>query len=532
MQINSINQQPNFKQIRLSEAEMTKAKGRYQYMLKELENSSHNYKMFDIFESHLNKEVDLKQYKTGKERKYFSTILYIKFFEILDSTKTKNMSFESLINNLNNFIDKFNIKHSPETDYAKLQGYNVSSAKTTARHFREYLGLSKAEFLKMAQKTPFFQNTSLPYLRLQTDNLIKTLGFTEEECIEMYKKNPTAMIHSSYTMIARANTAMKALDIKKLEDLRAVLKNNPNLLTFDYLEDSIKNISKFLDTEEKNVKMMIKTQPYLATIKMEHFKNNFYAMKNHINVNRKKMVDIAIMAPTTVALPFETSKKKYEDISKTLGIQPETFYNKANSITALYRMTIPKLEKYIDFISTNFSYTREEAAKYIGKHLNILSYKYNNIIERSENNYEILNKKLDIDYDTFIYMLEENPWIMGHKEDFITKQIEDVKNYFNINKDAQKRMFENNPQLITYSIENFDRDITDASEYFKIDKEEYKQMCIIEPLLATRPIKHHISDIPENAKIMGMTEKEFIEFGKKHPEFLAYDPEQIAELIE
>ena len=93
-------------------------------------------------------------------------------------------------------------------------------------------------------------------------------------------------------------------------------------------------------------------------------------------------------------------------------------------------------------------------------------------------------------------------------------------------------MFENNPQLITYSIENFERDITDASEYFNIDKEEYKQMCVIEPLLATRPIKHHISDIPENAKIMNMTEKEFIELGKKHPEYLAYDSERIAELIE
>ena len=53
MQINSINQQPNFKQIRLSETEMIKAKDRYQYMLKELKNPFHNNKMFDIFEQHL-----------------------------------------------------------------------------------------------------------------------------------------------------------------------------------------------------------------------------------------------------------------------------------------------------------------------------------------------------------------------------------------------------------------------------------------------------------------------------------------------
>ena len=395
-----------------------------------------------------------------------------------------------------------------------------------------YLDMSKDEFLKLAQKYPFFSNTSGTYLKLISNSLSENLGFTEEECIEMYKKNPLSMIHSSNWLVERANQTMKTLDIKKLEDLRSVLINNPNLLTFDYLKDSIKNISEFLNTEEKNVKMMIKTQPYIATMKMEHFKENFYAMKDLVKVNRDKMVEISIMAPVTVAIPFELNKKKYEDISKTVGILPETFYNKAKSITALYRMTIPKLEKYIDFISTNFSYTREEAAKYIGKHLNILSYKYNNIIDRCENNYKILNQKLDIDYDTFVYMLEENPWILGHKEDYINKQIKDIKDYFNVDKETQRRMYENNPQLVTYSFEEFDRDITEASKYFKIDKEEYKQMCVIEPLLATRPIKHHISDIPENAKIMNMTEKEFIEFGKKHPEYLAYDPEQIAELIE
>lgn len=530
MQINSTNQQPNFKQIKLSEAELKKAQSRYKNVLSEIENTKNNFKIFDIFEHHLNNEVELKQYKTGKERKYFSTFLYVKFFEILDSTKTKNLPFESFIDNLNNYINKFFIKKTPETDYYKLQGYNVTSAKNAACNFCEYLNMSKEDFIKLNQKYSFFQNTSVAYLKLQTINLMKELGFTEEECIKLYKKNPEAMFKSSSELIERANNTIKTLDLKKLEDFRTLVKTNANLLTFDELKNSIKNISEFLNTEEDNVKMMIKTQPYIATMKFDHLKNNFYAMKDHINVDRNKMVEIAIMAPVTIAIPFDMSKKKYEDIAKILGVFPETFYNRANSITALYRMTLPKLEKYIDFVSTKFNYTREDAAKYIGKHLNILSYKYNNIIERCENNYEILNQQLDIDYDTFIYMLEENPWILGHKENYIKKQIKDIKEYFNIDEETQKMMYENNPQLATYSIEEFDRDITEASNYFKIDKEEYKQMCVIEPLLATRPIKHHMTDTPENAKIMGITEKEFIEFGRKHPEYLAYDPEQIVEL--
>ena len=61
MQINSIDQQPNFKQIRLSEAEMKNAQSRYKHMLNELENSNHNYKMFDIFESHFKQRSRIKK---------------------------------------------------------------------------------------------------------------------------------------------------------------------------------------------------------------------------------------------------------------------------------------------------------------------------------------------------------------------------------------------------------------------------------------------------------------------------------------
>ena len=532
MQIDFKNPSLNFKQIRLNEAEMKIVQSKYQQMLNELENSKQKSKIFDIFESHLNNEVELKNYKTGKERKYFSTNLYVKFFEILESTKTRNLPFESFIDNLNNYIDKFNIKKTPDSDYAKLEGYNVSSAKKAAYHMYNFLNMSKEEFLKLAQTSSFFSNTSGSYLKNGTNNLVKTWGFTEEECVDLYKRNPDAMMHSCNWLISRANDTMKKLNIKDIEDFKALVKANPALLTFDNLEESIRDIAEFLDTEENNVKRMIKSQPYLATMKLSHIKKNFYAMKDHVKVDRNKMVEIAVMAPITLAIPFDMSKKKYEGISRTIGVLPETFYNKANALPAIYRVSTQKLEKFIDFVSKTLGYTREDAADYIGRNINILSYNYKNIVDRTQKNYERLNQELNVDYDTYLYMLEENAWIMGQKPDDISKNIKDVKEYFNVDKKTQARMFEDNPQLITYYKENFDRDITDASNYFKIDKEEYKQMCVIEPLLATRPIKHHKNDFSENAKIMGMSEKEFIELGKKHPEILAYDSEQIAEIKE
>ena len=530
MQINLTNQNPTFKQIKLSEAEIEKAKARYACMLREIEKPIHNYKMFDIFESHLNKEVDLKNFKTGKERKYFSTKLYVKFFETLDSIKVKNQPFECVVDSLNNYIDKFYLKNQPENDYAKLRSFNVTSAKNAAYNMSKDLNMSQEEFLKLAQKHSFFSKTSGLYLKLCREDLIKNLGFTEEECIDLYKRNPVSMMRSSKWLIDKAKDTMKKLNIEKLEDFRELVKNNPNLLTFEYLEDSIKNIAEFLDTERDNVIKMIKSQPYLGTIKMEHFKNNFYAMKNHINVNREKMVEIATMAPATVAIPFDINKDKYEKISKNIGVSPEVFYIHANTLPAIYRITLSKLEKYIDFIMKKFGYTHDEAANYIGKNINILSYKFKNAVERSESNFKVLNQELGIDYETYLYLLEENAWIMGHKEDFIRKNVKDIREYFNVDEKTQKRMFEDNPQLITYFVENVDNDIIGASEYFKINKEEYKQMCIIEPLLATRPIKHHQTDVPENAKIVGISTDDFIELGRKEPKYLAYTPDQILEL--
>ena len=90
MQINSIDQQPNFKQIRLSEAEMKNAQSRYKHMLNELENSNHNYKMFDIFESHLNKEVELKNCENTEIYKEYGDIL----FTYCENLKAKLDKFE------------------------------------------------------------------------------------------------------------------------------------------------------------------------------------------------------------------------------------------------------------------------------------------------------------------------------------------------------------------------------------------------------------------------------------------------------
>ena len=101
MQIDFKNPSLNFKQIRLNEAEMKIVQSKYQQMLNELENSKQKSKIFDIFESHLNKEVVLKRQDPSKGRKIFAVTLFAKFFQYLEETKKRFEPFEAFIKKIN-----------------------------------------------------------------------------------------------------------------------------------------------------------------------------------------------------------------------------------------------------------------------------------------------------------------------------------------------------------------------------------------------------------------------------------------------
>ena len=529
MQINKNFQEPTFKQIKLSEEELKEAKSYFQKILSEPDNPKHNYDMFDIFESHLNNEVELKDIKTGKGRKNFASNLYIKFFQILESTKKSNNSFESFLDNLNNFSEKFYVKDFFLNDFLGLLDYNVSSAKRAAYHFYKYLDMSKEDFLKMCQGTPVLQHTSQNLLKKDIQKVSNYLGFEEKECFDLYKRNPGAMIRPHTWIIKNADNNMKILNIKDMEEFRNILKGNSEMLTCENLESVITDIAEFLNTSEDNVKKMIKTQPHLATMKFEHIQKNFDSMKEYFNVDRNKMTEIAVIAPITIKDASENNKRKYEEVAKTLKMPVETFIHKGNQLPAIYRTGPAKLYRIVDFLSEKLGYTYEETIDYVAKNLNILSYRYKNIVKNVDENFKVYNEEIGLDYDTYLYLLEENAWIIGHKQDFIRKNIEDYRDYFNIDNEAYAIMLEKNPQIATSFIVNVDKNIVDSSYLLDLDEEDYKEMCVIEPLLMTRQVKFHEQDVPENANILGISEYDFIELGFKNPMLLAVGPDYITE---
>jgi hypothetical protein len=291
------------------------------------------------------------------------------------------------------------------------------------------------------------------------------------------------------------------------------------ILTFNNLEKSINDIAEFLDVDTEIVKTIIKSTPKLATMPIDFIKRNFYVMKDFFKVERDEMVEIALMSPITISKNANTAEKRYQQLADTLGISLNKFIERANKLhsPAIYRTTTESLEKKVEFISSKLNLTREESLEFINSNLTILSYRYNSIVEKHEENFNLLKKELDIDYETFISMLKNNSWLIGHKSEFVKENIDELYKYFNITKEELKELILKNPRIITLCIEIIDKNITKGAEVLNIKKEEYKEMCFNEPKLITQELLFNKNDIHYIANALEMSIEKFVELCKKDP---------------
>ena len=105
MQINFINQNINFKKIELSAEEKKIAQSRFRSITLNPQNTTKAEEFFDVFEPHLNKEVELKKTSTPNERRDFANNFYLKYIELLEAIKSKKITFAKFIEELNIFSD-------------------------------------------------------------------------------------------------------------------------------------------------------------------------------------------------------------------------------------------------------------------------------------------------------------------------------------------------------------------------------------------------------------------------------------------
>ncbi|MBQ7126733.1 hypothetical protein IJO12_06570 [bacterium] len=519
----------SFKQIKLSAAELEAGKDKFKEIIARPLKTTKNYELFDIFESHLNKEVDLKKYSTGSARKDFSTKLYLNFFRILKSLKASNGTFENFIDELNNFSENFVVR-PVDTDYSKCDGFDVTRVNNLADSICDYLKVEKGNFLEKAQTFPILQYAFEDSIPKKVRFLAKELGFKEDEFISFFEMNPKAFIYPAKKILKNIQDSKKILKINDDEEFRELVRKNPHMLLIWKLQERVDNLKKFLNKDEDTIISAIKDTSHLAVTPMDYMTNNFYTMKNYLNVDREKMEEIVVQAPITITKFYKDNKKNIEDMAKRLNMSPEDFIQSANTSPVAYKGNLDKLNKWLRFISQTLECSTCNAKKYIIKSISLLGAVLKDTSDNVANNYKILNEEFDIDHDTYVLMLRENSHIMTEHDDVLKQKNDDFAKYYNLDNPTHRNMIIKNSRILTKSVDEIDKNLSDISKEWKIEKEKLKQMCIKEPILATKLLKYYKINIPHNAGLLGMSIDNFMKLAENNPVLLTKPFKTVAEI--
>lgn len=490
MQIDSLQQNINFRQIKLSESEVKVAQDAFKQILGNPSAPKDLFKIFDIFESHLNNEIVQKQAESSKARKLFTVTLFHKFFKILNNANNKLKPFDFFIDNLNGYIDKYSLNEKTKDMFFKYD-YNITTLNETIDHICNSLGMSKEEFMKQVEDN---NSNILYYLTIDNYesniNALKKHFKLDDEIVDLVGKNIDIISKPSDAIIKASNYFINLVSIDK-STYKHMIKNNPKLLslTENDMKNRIKELATFLNVEESRITPMLK-QTELLTLPMKYITKNFNSMQEFLKVNKEKMSEIAVMSPSTIKNNFIYTQNDIQKIVDILGISLETFVEKANQMPAIYRITPKKLDNFINYISKALKMTYKEAIDYLVRNLSVLSYRYNNMVINHEENFKFLREELDFDIDSYVEALKCNSWILGESKESIETNLKDVLEIFNVDKKTLRNMVEKNPYILTTKYVDYMKNLFDGSIFFGVDEDVYKQMCIDNPILATKDLKY------------------------------------------
>lgn len=407
----SINKTPNFKKIKLSEAEFVKAENRLKHYINEPERKWFNEEeLFKIMGKHLQREVDLKNLaQNAPEKRNIVVALYLKFFENLKSMfKDRNSSVTTLIEDLNHFSENY----IPKVDKKGLPNYDIFAAHQDVSRMQEYLELSNDEFINIAKGLPVLQYKTGNDVEADVSRISKDFNLERPEILEMIKNNPVILLKDSNFFKKQAFFIKKYLNIDSKKELKEFLIKQPYIVTTKNIIEQIKDIAEFFETDEETIKLMIKYGIPILDPKRRYFKSNFYAMKDILKVDRSKMAEISLRSPVLFLNDPNFMKRMFEETSKELDIIPETFYRHAIIDHRMFRITPSSLRQIIDFMVSEYKFSEQEAKEYIKRNLYILKHG-NDIKEQNQKVFEILNQELNIDYQTYLSIIKNEPGILG-----------------------------------------------------------------------------------------------------------------------
>ena len=156
MHIQKINN-INFKQINLSPEEFEQGEKAFEKLqTATFENTGKiNKEIFDIFQPHLDNEVDLKKCPNSISKIDFAKTFFLKFYDSLKDFRFVTGGFEKFISELNSFSESYQIlKPEIKENDEEITKYNVSTAERNLYITSRMLGITKDRLLELAKENP------------------------------------------------------------------------------------------------------------------------------------------------------------------------------------------------------------------------------------------------------------------------------------------------------------------------------------------------------------------------------------------
>ena len=228
MHIQKINN-INFKQINLSPEEFEQGEKAFEKLqTATFENTGKiNKEIFDIFQPHLDNEVDLKKCPNSISKIDFAKTFFLKFYDSLKDFRFVTGGFEKFISELNSFSESYQIlKPEIKENDEEITKYNVSTAERNLYITSRMLGITKDRLLELAKENPAILSVKPNIIINNISVVADELNLDREAYKQSITKNAYALTIKPEKVIENVENLSGVLGTAKEETAKLLLKNH------------------------------------------------------------------------------------------------------------------------------------------------------------------------------------------------------------------------------------------------------------------------------------------------------------------
>ncbi len=522
----------NFKKIQLNKAEQKKAFDLLINLTKTDVSSKVDKIKFDIFElfdPHLQKEAfsTSAKFVFGKD---FLQTLYLKFFELLEKVKEKELLPENFVEKLDNVkADEEDMRvqaSSLDTPYYREGSKKNKIDFITEDNLPRYASQMNEEERKILQDKIYEiqKDTVLTETESQVFNFKKE-GKTFKEIAEISGKSWFTTRNAFLSAIAKIQKQNDVLPeeyiqhakfLKERYELDISLKKIVDILIkksliFLFLknrdvEKTLGESSKILGLSEKDILMASFRNPQVLHQKPENMKRNFSEIAVTLNIPEEKLLKCAVKAPNLLLQNADTIKQNVLEASKVLNVTEEEFIKSALIIPSLFAMKSGTIKQNISKAAKSFNITEE-------KYIRAASHQPNLFVQKSETlkqNLSDLSDVTKIDETDLIKAGLRSPSLFSRNPDASKENILKIAEIFNISiKEAIKAALRE-PSLFYRSPETLRENFLKISEEFNIPPKALLRVGLRQPSVIVQKPETIIQNIKKSAELFNIKEEDFV----------------------